>query len=285
MKPVTIKRIPLDHVLAHEKILYNTNNHPYSDTELKPPDYREIIDMGNTKNWIDKFHKDNYKTIVLDKYDLTWMEKALQIGVNTRKFSHLFDDELAITCKKYDMPKNNNNNWFIRTDSVSLKEGMYGIGPYNSFENIIKSMVSTTPGHSCFKPNDESLTIYFMEWLNIDPNKEFRIFVFQNEITAISVQHLYNINHWLNTKSDLEIEQIVQKILDYFDKNIKEKMLYMTNYVMDLALIGLDETPYFIEPNSFGKCYAAGSSLYHWIYDHDTLHESDSIEFRYVNEY
>jgi hypothetical protein len=62
-------------------------------------------------------------------------------------------------------------------------------------------------------------------------------------------------------------------------------MTYKTNYVMDLALVGEDETPYFIEPNSFGKYYAAGSALYHWIYDHDKLHETDTIELRYVNEY
>ena len=54
---------------------------------------------------------------------------------------------------------------------------------------------------------------------------------------------------------------------------------------MDLVLVGDDEVPYFIEANSFGKLYASGSALYHWIYDHDTLHESDVIEFRYVNEY
>ena len=58
-------------------------------------------------------------------------------------------------------------------------------------------------------------------------------------------------------------------------------MAYMDSYVMDLALVG--DTPYFIEPNPFGKDYASGSALFHWIIDHDVLHDANAIEFRYVN--
>ena len=64
---VLIKKISLSEVHANDKILYNTNNYPYSDTQKQPPDYHEKNDLGNTKNWIDLFHKDNYKTIILDE--------------------------------------------------------------------------------------------------------------------------------------------------------------------------------------------------------------------------
>ena len=50
---------------------------------------------------------------------------------------------------------------------------------------------------------------------------------------------------------------------------------------MDLSLIGPDDTPYFIEPNCFGKYYAAGSALFHWIHDHDKLHDTSCVELRY----
>jgi len=146
-------------------------------------------------------------------------------------------------------------------------------------------MVTTKPGHDAFRFEDTSCNIYFMKWIDMDPDKEFRIFVYQNEITALSAQHLYTINEWLNTLTHEQIVEKVHTILDYFDKHIKDKMSYMTNYVMDLSLVGEDETPYFIEANSFGKYYAAGSALYHWIYDHDTLHDNDTIEIRYTNEY
>ena len=54
---------------------------------------------------------------------------------------------------------------------------------------------------------------------------------------------------------------------------------------MDLALLGDNNEPYFIEANSFGKYYAAGSALFSWVYDHDTLHENNEIEIRWCNEY
>ena len=58
-KEVVIKRFQLDHVFAHDKILYNTNNHEYSEEQPKPPDYHETSERTQTKYWIDKFHKDN----------------------------------------------------------------------------------------------------------------------------------------------------------------------------------------------------------------------------------
>ena len=282
-KKVVIKRFQLDHVLAHDKILYNSNNHEYSEEQKRPPDYDESLSRTKTKNWIDKFHKDNYKTITLDKQDLRWMNKALPIGYHTGRCSHIYDDELEMTCNKYKdlVPK---GKWFIRSDRVSLKEGKHGIGPYDNIKDIIESMVTCKPGHLCFEEEDTSCTIYFMNWQNINPDKEFRVFVYKNEITAISSQHLYNINHWVNSLSDLEIEEVVHKILDFFQTDIKDKLSYLESYTFDFAFTN-EDILYFIEPNGFGKCYAAGSALFHWIYDHDTLHEADTIEFRYTNEY
>jgi hypothetical protein len=51
---------------------------------------------------------------------------------------------------------------------------------------------------------------------------------------------------------------------------------------MDFALVGESLEPYFIEPNSWGGDYAAGSALFGWIQDHDMLHDKEVIEFRYV---
>jgi hypothetical protein len=290
-KNIVIKRFGLDHVLAHNKILFNTNNHHFEENVNAPEDYDEVLKQGNTCRWIDKFHNHNeYYKLILDQEDLKWMIKALYtIGIITGKCSELYSDEVEITAKKYDdffnsLPKG--KRWFIRSERVSLKEGVHGVGPYNNMKEVIESLVSTTSGHSCFSERDTSCSLYFIPYIEMDDSKEFRIFVYQNQITAISDQHLYKVNGWLNTKSDEEIIKTIIKILTYFDKNIKEKMSYMGNYTMDLALIGDDEIPYFIEPNSFGKYYAAGSALFHWVYDHDALYgNNEFIEFRYVNEY
>lgn len=279
----TIKRYSLSHVIDNDKILFNTNNHGDS-----PNDYKEIVNRNNTSHWIDLFHKDYY-TLTLDEKDLEWMKEAFKIGVIKRKFTHLFDDKLDLTCKKYETEANKifetcGCGFFIRTEKVSLKEGEFGVGPYKSLENILKSMVTTTLGHSTFNNDDTKCTLYFMKWIEMDRDKEFRIFICNNKITAISAQHIYSVNNWLNSLSVEGIEQLMCKILEFFDKCVKDKLKHLKNFSIDLVLIGEDETQYFIEPNSFGEEYAAGSALFHWILDHDVLYGKYSIELRYVDK-
>jgi hypothetical protein len=292
-KNISIVRMQLDHVYSQDKILFNTNNHWENNEE--PKDYREVLARSRTCNWIDQFHS-NYGKITLDPEDLNWMKKAARIGMVTGKFSTLYEDELESICKKYEeqwkilnemenIKGDDFQGWFVRSDRVSLKEGQHGIGPYKDFKNVIESAVSCGSGHSFFDSNDLECNIYLLPWLNLNPTKEFRIFVYKNEITAISDQHLYTINEYFNKLSDEEIQIIINKILDFFKNNIKNKLLYLENYTMDLALIEPNDIPYFVEPNSFGKLYAAGSALFSWIYDTDTLHDSSSIEFRYCHEY
>lgn len=278
MNNIIIKRLAVDDVVANDGILFNTNNHWETEKIPKPIDYNEKLSLSNTKNWINLFHND-YFTITLDTYDLRWIKEAAAIGMITKKFSHIYDDELDEICRKYKIPP---GKYFVRSERVSLKCGMHGPGPYSNMKEVIESMVTTSSTHQCFAFDDTVCTLYFMRWIEMDYDKEFRIFVYNNDITALSTQHLYNVNKWLNTLTDYQVEQIINKIVNYFD-TIKSKLKYISSYVMDLALIGPDETPYFIEPNSFGRYYASGSSLYHWVNDHDKLHDSSTLELRYTN--
>ncbi len=282
LPPITIKRIHLDDVINNPE-LYNTNNHYNDEGVEQPGDYKEVISQGMTKHWVDKFHN-LYHKITLDKSDIYWMNEAANIGMITGKFSHLYDDELDHICKKYEgqFPE---GEWFIRSDRVSLKEGMHGVGPYKDFRNVIQSAVSSGHGHRFFNEDDTECNIYIFPWKPINGDKEFRIFVHNNNITAVSVQHLYKINKYFNTLSDDEITTIIYKIIKHFRLHIKNYMKYMGNYTMDLALVGPNDTPYFIEPNSFGKYYAAGSALYSWVHDVDSIHDDKIVEFRYCHEY
>lgn len=272
-----IKRYSVIDILSFDGVLYNTNNH----FEIQPSDYSEKINLGNTGRWIDKFH-DTYEIITLDSHDLKWMKNAFDLCSQTRRFSCIYNDELEETVKKYDFPK---GNWFVRTERVSLKGGCYGCGPYTSLEMVIKSMVTCRRGHQPFNSTDEMCKIHLMRWVDIDPEKEFRIFVYNNNITAFSTQNIYSVNEWLNGLSDEEILSILSRIKEYFNKEIKYKMEYMGNYTMDLAILPLTDEVYFIEPNSFGKEYSAGSALYHWINDEEILYSlNPSIQLRYTSE-
>jgi hypothetical protein len=281
MKPeVVIQRYPLEHVLANDKILFNVNN-----LGPRPDDYDVVLQKGETRNWIDHFHTpESYHTLVLDNKDLKWLREAFTIGSQTGSFPSLYQEELADTVAKYKhcFPP---GSWFVRTERVSLKEGKHGKGPYSNIKCVLESMVSTRPGHSCFSPSDTQCKIYFLPWLTLDGDKEFRIFVYNNAITGISIQHLYSLNDFLSNKTDAEIVDLVYMILDFFKENIKEKLSFMRSYTMDLVILE-SGTPYFIETNSFGAGYAAGSALFHWETDHDQLcsEREDVVEFRMVIE-
>lgn len=146
---------------------------------------------------------------------------------------------------------------------------------------MISSIVTSIEGHSCFREDDLTCNIYLLPWKNIPKFKEFRVFVYKNEITAISDQDLYAVNDWLNSKTEKEIEDLIFQIQDYFYKFIQQKLLYLENYVMDLAIV--DNVPYFIEVNPFGKDYSSGSALFHWINDNEKLTNSEFVELRYTS--
>lgn len=286
---VSIKRCNLNDVLSRPNF-YNVNN-----LGPRPDNYEEELARTRTKNWVNLFHKEVPK-IIIDGEDLQWIKKAaLTIGVHTRKFSHIYDDEIEATCKKYEPIFSNipfrEEGWFIRTERVSLKEGMHGTGPYGhqfgGLRRILESICSSGIGHEAVRNADAQLTIYFLPWQpSMSSSSEFRIFVYQNDITAISDQHLYTVNEWLNSKGEDEIREIVHFIVKYFKENIRDKLAStMANrtYTMDFALLN-GKIPYFIECNSFGAPYAAGSALFNWIEDDAVLRSNGaSVELRYVH--
>ena len=313
---VKVKTFSLQDVKENDKILYNVNN-IYTDGK-QPEDYWSR--RYYTGDWIDFFLKDKYHTIVISGSDLEWMKKAKNISQIRPGFPRIFMDELESLCKKhqerFEKIMESGETWFIRTENYSFKYSQHGVGPYNDLKKIFESLISYSTGHACISDDDKSKTIYFIPWIDMDFNREFRIFVYNNQITAISAQHIYVINKWLQGKSKIEIEALVDKIVKYFNENIRDKLTFIGSYVMDLAMVTLvtliggeavgdrdeidevkevdeidevNEIPYFIEPNSFGAEYGSGSALFHWIIDHDDLHglnnssDSKSIQFRYVD--
>lgn len=78
----------------------------------------------------------------------------------------------------------------------------------------MESVVSCVGTHTPLKSNTTNFDIYLMEWAEILPEHEFRIFVYQNKITAISQQNLYSL--LLNTNPNIP---------NYvFELKIKEKL-------------------------------------------------------------
>lgn len=77
-------------------------------------------------------------------------------------------------------------------------------------------------------------------------------------------------------------KEIGEKVLLFINNYVIPTIIHIKDYVVDLAILD-DGTIYFIELNSFGAQYAAGSALFHWKKDSEILlNNKIDIEFRYT---
>lgn len=293
---IKVEPIDINQVIKLDKARFNSNNHWVENA--KPLDYYYRINSFNTKNWINLFRPGVKSFTINNQYHIDWMKKANGISGQTGKFSQLFADELDDFCnyfyKYYHgiLPQDNIVPYFIRCENVSLKYGAHGRGPYFNIRQIIESLVSSTHGHTPIYSDTTELTIYLIPWEpTISNSNEFRVFVNANRITAISQQALYSRFKPELGLAGIDLEKLVEiyarEIIKYFESDISKKITWADSYSFDIAII-LDETkqlvPLFIEPNSFGAEYAAGSALFHWEHDRDKLYGSvpNTVYIRYT---
>jgi hypothetical protein len=276
MENVIYEAIEIDDVICLDKKRFNTNNHWINDTP--PSDYKSVINSGNTHTWIDKFNRQYIKIVIDDPAIITLLKELAWQGAILGKFSDLYEDELEIILDTYKYLDHlfQGKKYFVRDEHVSLKYGEHGIGPYDSFKMIIQSMTTTIPGHTMVNDKTVSITLYLMEWIEMNDDYEFRVFVKNNKITCISQQNCYKM---IGFNSE-NIAPYIEIILNYFEHHIKNA-IDVNDYSYDFAILE-DMCPYFIELNSFGKEYAAGSSLFHWLIDEHKLYDSNNEHKIYV---
>jgi hypothetical protein len=264
--------------------LYKINKNPenYNNCNIYdkiPDDYHNYCSKFFSNNWIDKFH--NYKKIVIEKNDIKILWDAFVIGSLNRRVPSIYFEELNELaykyCNKYPDIFTNNSGYFVRTDKTSLKSGMYGNIKYDSLLKILYSMVTCRYGHHSFDKNDTIINIYLLEYKDVDINKEFRVFVKNNNIIGVSQQNIYTKSLFIINKTDEEKCILIQNLIKYFESNIKDKLSIFNDYVMDIVYLDYLDTFYFIEINPYGKHYSSGSALFNW-----NIEFNNEVEFRYV---
>jgi hypothetical protein len=276
MATFKITPIELTDIKLHGDTKYNSNNHG----SIRPEDYLYILSQSHTEKWIDLF-KTEYKKITIDNpYYIYLLKLANNVGEITGKIPHIFMEDIQ---PLYNELKDyfDDTNYFVKVNNVSLKYGIHGIGPYNNIQKIIESSITCIKGHTPIYPDVTKIDIYLLPWVNIERVNEFRVFVCNNTITAISQQNLYYKLY--DELSISKIPETLQTIVDYFNKEIVTKINWISSYSYDFAIV--NGYPYFIEMNCFGKEYAAGSALFHWLLDEDILYGKTGenvIEFRYT---
>lgn len=272
---VCVEEISVDSVNTEGETRFNSCNH--WDTGM-PNNYREIVDKTLTKEWIDQFHT-SYYVINIDNSDIAWMKEASNISFHTATISKLHKEDIEGAIVKYNKSVGkifDGTKYFIRAENVSLKEGIHGTGPYTNMRQVIESLITCKPTHTPVHDDVKQIKLYLLPWVEIDQYREFRVFVYMGNITAISQQHIYTANNILNktnnrSSNEMIVKSWADKIVCYFEKNVKDR-IQTDSYCMDIAIT--NDSVYFIEINPFGGEYSAGSALFHWVIDKNKLYNT-----------
>lgn len=295
---VVIEGIHYDHVRQYNKRLYNSNNH--WPLEQRPADYDVVIAKCNMSEWLSEFRAPGtYRTMELPIQ--SWIREANRLGQQTGQISQLYYEDLNDYCAKYE-PRLEfaelftpealakvGGGYFVRSNSVSLKNGIHGPGPYTNLRKIVESLITCNAGHNPMSdspPGTLTLQLTLFPWLDIQD--EYRVFIHNRRVTAISQQDL-GTPHPVMAQTDEPAEyasMVTTKILEECSRSVIPwlERTGRDSVTLDFAFIGSTMEPFIVEFNPFGPEHAAGSSLFHWELNWDKLSASigNPVYFRFT---
>ncbi len=138
--------------------------------------------------------------------------------------------------------------------------------------------MSQCSNHICVGTCDDERTLYFFEW---DPrlenrDYEFRVFVKDGTITAISQQEWFEHVHVLDGWDQTDVETLYEMLDGHLQTAWKP---YVPRSCCLDVWCDLTDTV-FIEANPYE--YSSGSSLFHWEIDRHKLDDLGNVYFRCV---
>lgn len=178
--------------------------------------------------------------------------------------------------------------WFVKLNSVSPKdENKSGKQhKFNSVNLILKRLVESERTFT-FLVNDDNARIILRPWLDIDEKWEFRCFIRNRKLRAISHYKCYTYYPEFQDKS---VQETIRQRITKFFQSAKPHIPY-DDCVMDIVIWDDSEMPSFqnqhihiIEFNEFGGETPCGAGLYNWVIDFDILYKSKSPPIRFVEE-
>ena len=129
-----------------------------------------------------------------------------------------------------------------------------------------------------YKKEKFAQNVVLRKWIPIDVDMEFRGFVFNNSLNALSQYNHFIFFERLVQKKDI----LQQRILDFFDNRIKEKLGKYEGYIVDFAVCGVNlDKIYVIELNPFMSTTEPG--LFSWKTEMEKL-KNGPFEFRIRSE-
>eukprot|EP01084_Bolivina_argentea_P190666 327577_1 len=230
-------------------------------------------------------------------------------------------DYVDIPFKYYDI----NKEYFIRLNECSPKDSRLGMGPFTNVEQMFESLICScrarkalqkayfsgieqekisvsdyneiknkdtdvgkTDNKNKWEGFGEGTLLWLIPWRNdIKSKNEFRCFVRENKLRAISQYVWYKDCGWINKQNILnkmcvDVQMLANRITQHIGHD---------QYVLDIhVLFDKDNEQEYkiemIECNSFGAQLAAGAGCFHWIKDYNQLYGlreyENQIEVRIV---
>lgn len=230
----------------------------------RPADYQARLEATYTHHWVDAF-RDHYEKVTLPPRAVATLLAASAAGKLTGRAPLSYNEDLDDIAATLPLSAllSSAAGAFVRTESVSLKTGMHGAGPYRDYKSILESMVTAIVQHSPLHAG-QGVTLYLFPWLTLD--LEFRVFVHSGTVTGVSQQHWYTVDE----RYCAFVPRLLE-LVEFVQCHCVPRLpaaLATHGCTLDIATLASDGSFYFIEPNGFGAPYSAGSSLFHWL-QHD----------------
>lgn len=263
---------------AQQKIISEQNEFKfgYIDGEQKITDrfmkfYKSFMYTYNYDVWfpaLKDYLPKNTFIYNLSLKDRKILAELSKIRILTEKSTSLLPGIRSLSDDFYNNAKNQLSlgPMFIK---LSTEKNDRKLKPIKYFPQLINYICDIKQASFDFSQDGpQNLSIVFIPWnKNLNPSREFRVFVYNGKITAISQQLWFKKVGLTEEK----YKPIVDSIIDWFNKTL----LPYKNAVLD---VWCDEiTTHLIELNPFFAWSSSGSSLFHWINDYKLLHDETTI--------
>ena len=219
----------------------------------KPNDYAQVHSMFGLNHWITIHPLNPHEYKLTEKDFKTLLEKSTLRMITRKKFT---DDDMDDFSSSFIKWINNTCNLypdgvFIKMTHKSTKKSFEG--EQKPLRNAFEVLSRLTSTNDIFQHDtDFNQSIYISKWVNIDRNREYRVFYIDCRLVAISQQDCYRSI----TFSDRE-----ELVLSDAEKISKYKFDLYPTATLDIAIV--DEKVFLIECNPPSLHYGAGSSLFY----------------------
>jgi len=274
-RPVKIRHLSLQWLDAHERFKdFETQNHPHSeisDFEESVENYWETLSQFDFSSFAHVIPDANRKEVGLCRFTQAALAKGADDILKFRDVSVETWTKLQPVIEILETLMSN-PPYFIRLDGCSPKDSPLSFGPHVLPQSILKALM-TSP--RCLKnmrnQNGKFVKLFLNSWKSVDATDEFRCFICDGSLTAISVYSYADERtiKW-SSKSIQDLTQVAFNIQGKWDE-VSSKLPW-SSAVMDVYADFQSLEVSIVEFNPFGAQLGTGSSLFHWVKDYQYLY-------------